>query len=295
MGQDERPAVFEHINTPALRSLLAQQTRLLDQVISDLVANREAVRAIEPDVVEVVILMAQAIGVSIHSILRLTEERDMAIRDCFGIARSVHELALNAAFVVAKGVDEARRAKRHAEQRSYRDKHRTGKVGGYSFEIQASGLKQAAEIPGMTEALAEFAPRKNWPTESPSARVDAINMVSDAAGISFAGANIAVYQLASELLHGSYFGVVHFWSCSANLPAHTRERFAELWTEHFTTVFSATFFSTLAFLQIASEKFSIPDILNQCHLHLRAADEQIQQLVTGDDGRASMSHGPQSS
>ena len=288
MVREDTVPIAEHIDVPILRRVLFQQTRLLDRLIATISSQPNS--AADPDraLIEVTTFMAHALGISIHSILKLTEHQDMAVRDCFGIARSAHELALNASFVLAVGNEEALRAKRHAEQRSYRDLHRKGEVGGYAYEIRASGLMPQDEIPGMGDALAEFAPFKDWPGENPSKRMEKIKEVSPSAAFSLAGAHIAGYRIASELLHGSYFGVVYFWGGAGGQPAHTRDQFAERWREHFMTIFSATFFSTLGLLQIASEKFQTPDILEECRQHVVLTNAEIQRLTTGPDGSASI-------
>jgi hypothetical protein len=90
-----------------LRVALGLQTRHLDSVI-------HALRDRDEEPLRVTLLMIQAFGVTANSVLRLTATRDMAIRDCFGMARSGFELATNICYIEASGVEAARRAQDHA-------------------------------------------------------------------------------------------------------------------------------------------------------------------------------------
>ena len=103
------------------RALLYAQTRCLDAIIHDL-------HQIDPEMdkpaIRIPILMLQALGVSVHSVLALTQNRDMAIRDGFGIARSVVETAVNAAYIAVGGEPMAEQAVRHMRQKRWRDLER---------------------------------------------------------------------------------------------------------------------------------------------------------------------------
>jgi hypothetical protein len=246
-----------------LRSLLATQARILDFLIHGLV--NESATPIDPVVMQTTALMVQALGLSIHSILRLTATKDMAIRDAFGIARSVTELAVNVCYIGVGGRPIAERAQRHALQKAYRDLHRTGDIGGTQFEVRASHRPDVQGVPGLAEALAEFTGRRgqeltDWTPLSLSDRIAEVAKLNSRAGTSLSGAVISSYRHASELLHGTFFGVRHFWSGSGQ-PAKTRDEFFARWEEHFTSIFSAAFFSAQGVIEVfgtlmANEGFS---------------------------------------
>lgn len=78
----------------------------------------------------------------------------MGIRDCFGIARSVRDGAVNVAYIVAAGNDAADRARRHALQKGYRDLHRKDPTG--TVEVLSKNIPPVEDVPGLASALAEF-------------------------------------------------------------------------------------------------------------------------------------------
>lgn len=119
------------------RELLLAQTRALDDLIDDLNALEAAD---DREVTHVLLLMLQAVGVSVHSVLALTRERDMAIRDCFGIARSAVETAVNAAFISVAGKPMADKAIRHMRQKRWRDLRREGRVGDLRILYRAKSI-----------------------------------------------------------------------------------------------------------------------------------------------------------
>jgi hypothetical protein len=200
--------------------------------------------------------------VSIHSVLRLTENIDMAIRDCFGIARSTSELAVNVAYIVASPVEIARRAQQHAMQKSYRDLVRAGSVGGTAFNLSRSNVPPSSGIPGMDAALALFTDKKgrevrDWTDDNIDKRIEVVAALSKAASTSLSGSVFAIYRHSSELLHGTYFGVVHYWTGSG-IHDRSKAGFERLWlTEHFITVFTATFFGAMGVVEACAKRFDI--------------------------------------
>ena len=246
----------------AMRSAVFLQTRNLDRVLSEL--SSATLEADDEPVVRVTLLMLQALGVTMHSVLKLTAERDMAIRDCYGLARSAFELAVNLCFITASGVEEARRAERHAMQKSYRDMQRQGEVGGVAFEIGRDGVPESDVVPELAEALKGFTRRgkevRDWTPTSLSDRIASVGNVHRGAALCLSGASVSVYRHASELLHGTYFGVVHFWSGSGGRPARSRADFDALWSEHFIAVFTALFFSASAAVKLYARKYNLPEV-----------------------------------
>jgi hypothetical protein len=227
------------------RAILAAQTRALDAVIHDM-------SMLDPDQerleLRIPLLMLQAVGVSIHSVLALTTTRSMAIRDCFGISRSAVETAVNAAFICVTGVDEARRSDRYMRQKRWRDLNREGTIGDLRISTSRDIKQTVADFPGLQEALDEFTDRKgrekrSWTSLSIEERIAAILKVNHKAAIAFGSALFGIYRPASELLHGSYYRVNFFWQGSRAKPAKVREEFDELWSaDHFATLLSCLFF-----------------------------------------------------
>ena len=228
------------------RSLLNAQTRALDAIIHDLIKidsdrDREDVR--------VPLLMLQAVGVSVHSVLALTRERSMAIRDGFGITRSAVETALNAAYIATAGATQAEQSIRYMRQKRWRDLNRQANFADVKVTAVRNIGRDAGDFPGLEEALAEFTDgkgreRRSWTRLSIEDRIAIVAKLNRQAGIAFGSAIFAIYRPASELLHGSYYGVNYFWQGSRDTPARSAEAFDELWvTEHFVTLLCSLFFS----------------------------------------------------
>ncbi len=262
--------------------VLHAQTRLLDTLIQRLADQPQ--RPIESDeVLRVTVLMIQALGVSTHSVIKLTESRDMSIRDCFGIARSVSELAVNICYIAAGGSEVAQRAGRHALQKGFRDLQREGDIGGISFKFGRANVPSVDDVPGLAEALSEFTGRKgqeitDWTPLKISNRIEDVGKVNSRAALALSGSTVSVYRHASELLHGTYFGVVHFWSGSGR-PATTRDSFEERWGEHFVAIFGAIFFAAQAVVEFFGSSFDFPDLLEDQKQLILVTNKIVEDLA----------------
>lgn len=248
------------------RALLYAQTRSLDAIIHDL-------NPIDPKmnkmVIRVPILMLQAVGVSMHSVLALTQDRDMAIRDGFGIARSAVETAVNAAYVAVGGAPMADQAVRHMRQKRWRDLSREASIGGWRMTVSRDVGLTPDDLPGLPEALAEYTNKRgreirDWTPASIEERIDTITERCKRAGLCFGAAVFAIYRPSSELLHGTYYGVNYFWQGSRDQPARSRAAFDRLWLlEHFVTLVSAMFFGASGAIDAMAAVFELPEHANR--------------------------------
>lgn len=256
------------------RDLLRLQTEAIDELLHELSDMRGLNYKAE---VFVPILMMQAVGVSIHSVLSLTRERDMGIRDCFGIARSAVETALNAAFISASGNAMAEKAVRHMRQKRWCDLRRHGRVGDLNITVSRDVEMSVDDLPGLREALDEYTNRKgdeirDWTPESLERRLAVISGLHKRVGLSLGGATFAIYRPASELLHGTYYGVNLFWQGSRSEPARQREEFEKLWlTDHFVTLLSALLLGASGAIQVIASTHSM-------QRHLQTQDELLAKL-----------------
>jgi hypothetical protein len=261
------------------RDLLRLQTEAIDELLHDLSAL-DSLNS-QPEVY-VPVLMMQAVGVSIHSVLSLTRERDMGIRDCFGIARSAVETALNAAFISASGNAMAEKAVRHMRQKRWRDLRRQGRVGSLNITVSRDVGMSVDDLPGLREALNEYTNRKgdeirDWTPESLEKRLAFISGLHKRAGLCLGGATFAIYRPASELLHGTYYGVNLFWQGSRSEPARRREEFETLWlTDHFVTLLSALLLGTSGAIQVVASTHTL-------HRHIQSQNQLLEKfnLLTG--------------
>ena len=256
------------------RALLHAQTRALDGVIHDL-------HLIDPDKnkpsVRIPLLMLQAVGVSFHSVLTLTQTRDMAIRDGFGIARSSIETAVNAAYIAVGGEPLAEQAIRHMRQKRWRDLSREATIGGWRMTVSRDLGVTPDELPGLPEALEEYTNKRgrelrDWTPVRIEERIDAVAERCKRAGTCFGAAVFAIYRPSSELLHGTYYGVNYFWQGSRKQPASDRITFEHLWLlEHFVTLLSAMFFGASGAIDAIAEVFDMPK-------HATRQDQLSQEL-----------------
>lgn len=257
------------------REVLYAQTRCLDAIIHDL-------HLLDPDKdkmeIRVPLLMLQAVGVSIHSVLALTESRGMGIRDCFGIARSAVETAVNAAYIAVGGRPMAEQAIRHMRQKRWRDLSREANIGGWRMTVSRDIGLTPDDLPGLPEALDEYTNKRgrevrDWTPASIEERIDSVTERCKRAGLCFGAAVFAIYRPSSELLHGTYYGVNYFWQGSREQPARTRPALDHLWLlEHFVTLLTAMFFGASGAIDAVAAVFELPD-------HAKRQDELAQELT----------------
>jgi hypothetical protein len=278
-----------------MRSLLTAQASALDALIHEVAAvHDELVDGDRRVVFSTVSLMLQALGVSIHSSLRLTVDVDMAIRDAFGIARSAAELGVNIAYIAVGGFEVAQRAQRHALQKVYRDRERRGTIGGVHVDLR-SPVPPVEDIPGLKAALAEFTDakgreRRGWTDVNLDDRIALVRSKHPDAALALAGAIFAIYRHSSELLHGTYFGVVFFWTGSGvKQRPYSRDAFALTWlSDHFTAIFTALFFAANGAIETVRAVYGLVDD-RQPSLIRRANDltERMNSLLSrGQSSRA---------
>ena len=257
----------------ALRATLAEQTRVLDHLIHVL----SQTETIDPELKEItntIVLMLQSVGVSVHSILRLTETIDMAIKDCFGICRTVSEMCINIAYIAASDIEVARRARAHALQKKFRDLSRYSDAADVNISVKSNVTPDASEIPGLREAIDMFTDKKgreirDWATDSLDERIRKVAAVSRRASTSLAGSKFSIYRHSSELLHGTYFGVVYFWTSPTGAEI-SRQQFSEHWVQnHFVTIFTAVFFGVVGAVECCADRFELDQF-----------DESIQKAIT---------------
>jgi hypothetical protein len=287
------PDANVHEFTMKLRSLLTRQTRVIDLALHALdtgagVENLDELRQ-QKDVVEVVAMLVQGMGVSCHSIVKLTQPRDMAIRDCFGIARSICETGINVAYIISGGSEKASRAKQHALQKAYRNASRSWNINDNLFQMKSEKFPVPDEFPELREALAAFTTRRgreltDWTPDNIEARLNFIEEKSKGASLGLASSFYSIYRHASEILHGTYFGVVYFWTIDGR-PTSRDELERLFATNHLAAVFSAAYLSCHDVLGIIAQRFCIPSVkaANSALLHeVQAVILDFQANQPGD-------------
>ncbi len=269
------------------RELLRLQTRALDALIEDIapVANGGA---IADEVDRIVIWMLQAVGVSINSVLQLTTTPSMAIRDCFGIARSAAETAVNAAYISTGGSELAKRAYQHMRQKRWRDLRRTVTIGGQTTTMVRNINAEPSDFPGLQAALDEFTTKKgqevrDWTPDNIQTRISKIEPVSKQASISLAASVFSIYRPSSELLHGSFYGVNYFWQGSLDSPVTNKADFEKLWlTDHFVSMLTCLYFAASGSIEAISTQRGLNGHVSR-QRGLDAIFLDLAERISGED------------
>jgi hypothetical protein len=269
----------------SLCSLLKIQTRLTDRCLAEITSGKMRATSVvssDLEVIDTVIMMLQGVGVSAHSILRLSETLDMNLRDCFSISRSVVESSINVAYIVAGGPEIAAHARRHALQKSYRDLERAGTVGDWSFGISAQHKPEVAAVAGLQEALDEFSDargreRRDWTKDNLEKRLNLIEQRFSGASLNFAAAIMQIYRHSSEIIHGTYFGTAYFWQCPTHDERPSKHELLNYFlSNHLLAVVSSAFFAQGGVLEVMARRYDFSALHLQNSELFHAFSEYVQ-------------------
>jgi hypothetical protein len=157
--------------------------------------------------------MLDAIEESTGTLLDLVCLRRM--RDCYVIARVVYETSVKACFILAAGDEVAERARRHLKQRSLRDLDRSFYIADEKMSLKWSGANEVLGDPENQQILREFTSRTGreittWTDQDVPERLKVIYEKYGKASRNLYWA-LLLYRHASEIAHGSLFGVLFSW------------------------------------------------------------------------------------
>lgn len=231
---------------------------------------------LDSDKIRAAAAVAMGAGQSLNTLVRLSEEKTLIVRDMYGIARTVIEAFINAAFFVTQPVDVAQRAIRHVEYASWKHRNRIIGSGEMMFAVNSD------EDPKKTlqEKFPEFAGKgqSSWTTLDVPSRIDRIGREVRASGGALLGAYGMIYAVSSEVIHGSVYGMSYFFS------SHTKERtsvesFRHGVQEQLIDILSAVSHAASGFLAAYAntEKFG-PIVLDEHELFKR-----MYKAATGDE------------
>lgn len=261
-----------------VRALIEKRTILLELATNVLATRVEKLHGDQRELANVLWVMMRGISTSMRSLLTLTSSFDYRIRDCFGIARSIFEASVNVAYIAAAGPEAAHRARRHAMQKSYRDLQRSDPP-----ELRMPPrpiIPAAAEIPGMVDALSEFTGKKgaelnDWAALSVPQKVAAIVGRYPGVQLTMSVSMDVIYRTASEILHGTFYGVEFFWEPARDdnggqIPFE--ERYVYSWLMK---LFTATTASVSGMLEVIAEAQSIDGLTEQLAIQMKEELELI--------------------
>lgn len=215
--------------------------------------NEELVCALPEKVRAAVVPMSLAGGQSIGTVLQYVQKRGIPVRDCFPVARSAVETLVNATYVLAGREPIADKALRHAQQKLYRDLNKEVGRGEFKLQITASPLPDIDGHAELKKALKEFTTargrEKNWTDDSMPMRIEKIGQalgVVPASGL--LGAYALIYGDASEIIHGSLYGIQLFYH-GRTKPPESVDDFRALTAQHLEGIFFAIFLALNSYLR----------------------------------------------
>lgn len=248
-----------------LRSLIEDRTILAERVTAALAAKAQSLGDDDAELVNVLWVLMPGVTTSTRSVLKLTSDFDMSIRDCFGIARSIFEGSLNVAYIAAVGAPAALKARRHSKQKAYRDLSRPEII---ELKIDRSTLPSAHEIEGMAEALDEFTGRKgaeltDWAGIGVREKMNAVFEHYPGAKLGMSVAADTIYRPASEVLHGTFSGVEFFWEPRQNAEGRLLPFEGQYVYEFLMKIFMTIFGAVGCMLEIVAEEQSVVGVIDQ--------------------------------
>lgn len=281
-GQPSRLEAMVATNA-GMRDLIQSQIRQVDGCLHSLVLDRDGVRALpkgEKEVFDVITTMIHMVGISGHSILKLTEKIDMSVRDAFPLARSIIEGVVNICFIMAEGVDAAQKASRHAEVRAFRDLKRTWEIAGMSLSVSHSGQLSPTEVTRLEAMLPEFTTKRggerDWTDKTLKQRLETIALRFSSSTMTILNASaFNIYRHASEIVHGSYFSACFFWGLT--LPGRpkptSRDDLMLTLADHQFSVLMSTAFAYAGLLECFADYVDNPNLAAEAKSQLERIRE----------------------
>ncbi len=149
---------------------------------------------------------------SSETISFLTEKGKL--RDVYIIARTVFETTVNTCFICSKGDTAALKAKRHAQQKTYRDYERELEINSKKLKFKWKGKDYLSITDELKSALQEFTTKSgkevsSWTPETVKDRIQIIaKKYGDDVGARLQFGLFSIYRHASEIAHGTLFGAL---------------------------------------------------------------------------------------
>jgi hypothetical protein len=150
---------------------------------------------------------------SCKSILILTQNHQ--VRDCFLTARTIYELTLNIGYIANGGKETLEKAKRHLQQKSYRDLERKLTIESMNMTVKSLGVENLKIGQELQDALDEYTTKKglevrSWTGDNVFHKIEVISKkygqkIKDILNIGL----FNIYRHSSEIAHGTLFGLFY--------------------------------------------------------------------------------------
>jgi hypothetical protein len=265
-----------------LREAIAKQQELVTLVLYLLskgpanLFDQPLVSKLHRDQARAVAATAMGAGQTTNTILKLSHESGIVVRDMYPLARSVVESYINAAFFATQPIEVSQRAIRHKDFAAW--KHANRVIGSGDFMIAIGSQKQIK--PFLEKEFPEFAGRGqgSWTNLDVPSRIRLVGEEVGAAGRALLGAYGGVYAISSEIIHGSVFGTAYFYSSGTGDPK-SDEGFKRGVLQQRIDILSAVAHAASGFLAAyAKTEKMAPLVLTEHELYKR-----IFRAATGDD------------
>jgi hypothetical protein len=148
------------------------------------------------------------------TLTQLNSKKVPKLRDCLVISRTIIEIIINIVFVFAKGKSAVKNAYDHYMQKAFRNLDRELQIDDQILKIGLAGEVDLNKNPRLKKALDDFTSKRGreitkWTPETPVEKIEVIHRkygprVSKSLQLAF----FQIYRLASEIVHGSFFGAM---------------------------------------------------------------------------------------
>jgi len=155
-------------------------------------------------------LLAMAAGQSINTILRMSELRGIAVRDVYPITRSAVETFINAAFLLSEEDSVAERAIRYVSYAGWKHTNRVVGSGEFALTISSDPDPEGT----VANLFPEFSGsgKGSWTSFDTGSRIRRVGELAGCkAGSRLLAAYALIYNISSEIIHGSTYGVSYFY------------------------------------------------------------------------------------
>ncbi len=207
----------------SLANLFYQQARIIEKTVEFLF---DSLTKNPQERVDTIYFLVFGLITSSKSILMLSYSGKIA--ECYILARSVVERIIIALYLLICDQDEFTRYKVYSNQKAIRMKNREIEVDTVKAVLKASNYEEMLNNPEVIEALGVFTGPKGrkitrWNTKSLKKMLDSIaNRGLDVRYLMLA--MLAIYDEASEVLHGTFYGAVfHSGIFETGLPKEKSE------------------------------------------------------------------------
>lgn len=205
-----------------LRTVIDRQQELLGVVLSLLsegaaeFLGERFESKLEWDKARAVTATSMGAGQSMHTLVNLSHEQGIVVRDMYPIVRAIVEGFINAAFFVTQPIEVSQRALRHKDFAAW--KHANRVVGSGDFMIRLGSDESIG--PFLEKEFPEFAAKgqRSWTNLDVPSRIRCVGEIVQAAGGALLSAYGGIYSVSSEIIHGSVFGTSYFYSVHGGDP-----------------------------------------------------------------------------